>query len=391
MTDIEPLPVDVSLFVPEAGDRPVEDPGARPRAGFCANQMAGGPIAPGRPETEVRPTRAALDLSRRWPAGTKLNVVFLNGADAWGATIRRAVRRIAPLWSDYADVAFDFDQPTAHVTVNLLPLPRLGIGYGTYSCYLGLDCLSVIRQGMPAMNLVFHPSLANDPAFLEEEFRRVILHEFGHCLGFIHEHMRPDRPIVWDEGALSATFGAPPNSWSPQTIREQIVDVYRGGTLESGLFDPTSIMMYQFPAGLARYADGSPFVSPNNAALSPMDKVLANMAYPKPGTTQPAEGVLVAGDPPKPGAIAEAGQAAVYRFHPAQPGVFVVKTEGATPLLLSIQRDRGAAAGRLFAAEGTNMNMPILLTESRDYFVAVRHARPLTGAGDFKISIQASA
>ena len=389
MAAMDPLPVDVSPFIPEGEGGPATPLDLPPAMGYCANQAAGGPIDPRRPETEARPSRAALDLSKRWPTGSRLHVGFLNGADAWGSRIRQAVRDIAPTWSDYADVAFDFDQPTAHITVNVLPLPQLGIGYGTYCSYLGSDCLGVVRQGgQPAMNLVFHPSLASDPAFLRAEFSRVILHEFGHALGFIHEHMRPDRPIVWDEAAANRVFGAPPNNWSPRTIREQIIDVYRGGPIEAGMFDPSSIMMYQFPAGLARYADGSPFESPNNVALSPMDKVMANLAYPKAGVAQPAEAALVAGDPPKAGAIATAGQVARYRFRPAKPGLFAIRAEGVTPLLLSVQRDRDSAAGRLYAAEGSNLSMTVRLTESRDYFVAVRHAKPLSGTGEFRISVR---
>jgi hypothetical protein len=392
MAAMDPLPVDASPFIAEEIGAPAPILDTPPALGLCANQMAGGPIDPIRPETEVRPSRAAIDLSKRWPAGAKLNVVFLNGTDAWGSRIRRAVREIAPIWSDYADVRFDFDQPTAHITVNLQPLPRLGIGYGTYSAYLGADCLSVVRQGgQPAMNLVFHPSLASNPAWLQQEFSRVILHEFGHALGFVHEHMRPDRPIVWDEAAANRVFGSPPNNWSPRTVREQIIDVYKGGPIESGAFDPSSIMMYQFPAGLARYADGTPFESPNNTGLSAMDKVLASLAYPKAGVDQPAEATLVAGDPPKAGDIATPGQVARYRMRPARPGVFTFRAEGQAPLLLSVQRNRDSAGGLLYAEEGANPSLTIRLTQSRDYYVSVRHAKPTSGVAAFQVSARATA
>ena len=386
MADFDPLPVDLSKFVPEGGERPTEFPDAAPAAGFCSNQSFGGPFIPERPETEVPPTKAALDLSKRWRDGAKLQVVFLNGTDVWGATIRQAVRNLAPTWSDYANVTFDFDQPTAHVTINLLPQP--GVPIGTYNCWMGVDCLQAVRQGRQSMNLVFNPALANDPNRLQEEFRRVILHEFGHCLGFIHEHMRPDGPIVWDEAALNRTFGVPPNSWTPQMIRQQIVDAYRGGPLSSSAFDLKSIMMYQFPPGLARYEDGRAFDTPNNTVLTPMDKVMANVAYPAEGAGELAEALLKVDGPSKAGEIAEPGQVARYRFTIDTPGVHVVKTEGATPLLLSIQRERDEADGRLFAVEGTNLAQPVRFTEARDYYVAVRHAKPMRGVGAFKVSVE---
>ena len=65
--------------------------------------------------------------------------------------------------------------------------------YGTYSSYLGTDARRYARTGRASMNLVFDP---DDPQNDDDEFHRVILHEFGHALGLIHEHMRPDRPLV---------------------------------------------------------------------------------------------------------------------------------------------------------------------------------------------------
>jgi len=64
---------------------------------------------------------------------------------------------------------------------------------------------------------------------MEREFNRVIRHEFGHALGFIHEHMRPDRNLTWHWDVLRAQFGA---FWNDQTIQAQIVDFYRGGSLK---------------------------------------------------------------------------------------------------------------------------------------------------------------
>ena len=101
-----------------------------------------------------------------------------------------------------------------------------------------------------------------------------------------------------------------------------------------------------------------------------------------------AERARPAGARPKAGAIGAAGQVARYRFRPATPGLFAIRAEGVTPLLLSVQRDRDSAADRLYAAEGSNLSMTVRLTESRDYFVAVRHAKPLSGTGEFRISVR---
>jgi hypothetical protein len=38
--------------------------------------------------------------------------------------------------------------------------------------------------------------LANTP---DQEYSRVVLHEFGHALGAIHEHQHPAAGIPWDK------------------------------------------------------------------------------------------------------------------------------------------------------------------------------------------------
>jgi hypothetical protein len=360
----------------------------RPKHGLCANQPNGGPFLPNRPETLARPTRAMADLSTRWDNGKTLDVSFLNGDDSWGQVVRDAVRRLAPTWSNYANLKFDFDQPSAHIAVNLVP--SVSTPYGTYSCYLGTDCLARFRQGIPSMNLVFDPALDDYADFREQEFQRVILHEFGHALGLIHEHMRPDRPMTWDEDALLQAFGpGTPCNWPVEMIRSQIENFYSVGVTAGTGFDLTSIMMYEFPAGMAFYSDGSPFQTPNNTALSPMDKVLANLIYPATGVARPDEVALVPGDPPVPGSIQAPGQVARYRFHAAAAGLYDITAGGDTPVLLSVLARRGDPAGSLLANEGAGVSVSFpAIDANKDYFIEVRHATPMTGTGPFSISIR---
>ena len=81
--------------------------------------------------------------------------------------------------------------PSAMTSIAFEPTPQAD--YGTYSSYLGTDSRRFSRTGRPSMYLVFDPDDANNT---DQEFQRVILHEFGHALGLIHEHMRPDRPLL---------------------------------------------------------------------------------------------------------------------------------------------------------------------------------------------------
>lgn len=78
----------------------------------------------------------------------------------------------------------------------------------------------------------------------------VSTHEIGHSLGLPHEHQSPFSGIVWNTEAVYNTFAAPPNSWTKEVIDSNILDKLDQKEVEGSLWDPDSIMEYQFEEGL---------------------------------------------------------------------------------------------------------------------------------------------
>jgi serralysin len=142
-------------------------------------------------------------------------------------------------------------------------------GDGSWS-YLGTMCQQ-IPSGEPTMNYGWLVPDSDD-----DELRRVVLHEFGHAFGLIHEHQNPNRPIAWNRAAVIADLSGPPNNGDEATIENNIFKRYDLAELSSTPVDADSIMMYPIPA--AWTTDG--FSAAMNEELSETDKNFIRDAYP---------------------------------------------------------------------------------------------------------------
>lgn len=203
--------------------------------------------------------------------------VSFNGGDT---ELHRAIADVASEWSKYANVEFDFGyNPTNDAYRTWVPDDtssiRVGFSDPGYWSYLGTDSQDpeLCKPGDITLNL---------QAFdieLPANWRTTVLHEFGHALGFHHEHQSPAANCDFDWERLYAYLAGPPNFWSKEQVDFNLKQLPAGGLTYSP-HDKQSIMHYSFPAWMFLSGTASPCYVDEPRGLSEQDKTMATKAYP---------------------------------------------------------------------------------------------------------------
>jgi hypothetical protein len=194
--------------------------------------------------------RMALVKDATWGLGAILRVMFMNGDPA----VRKRVEKQAQEWTNHANVTLLFgDDPDADIRISF----HLK---GSWS-FIGKQAKG-IPTSKPTMNYGWLTSSSTD-----DEVRRVVLHEFGHALGCIHEHQNPAGGIQWNKPAVYTYFAGPPNKWSPEQVDQNLFKPYDKDLTVHTKLDRDSIMMYPIPKAFT--LDG--FEVGMNKTLSPTD------------------------------------------------------------------------------------------------------------------------
>jgi serralysin len=205
----------------------------------------------------------ALLAGTMWENGRTLKVSFMDGE----TDVQARVEPLAHIWSKYANIKFDFGNH-AH--------PEIRISFASRGSWskAGTDAL-LVPDHKPTMNFGWLT-----PESPDADYERVVVHEFGHALGAIHEHQNPDAGIPWDEDKVYAYYTGPPNNWSKAEVFHNLIRKYSESITKFSEFDEKSIMLYPIPNEhtIGNYQVGW------NRRLSAQDKKFIGEMYPFPRT-----------------------------------------------------------------------------------------------------------
>ncbi|KAK0650804.1 hypothetical protein QBC41DRAFT_389966 [Cercophora samala] len=206
---------------------------------------------------------AVIDITKKWPVGKKLRICFMDGTD----DIHRKVEEYAREWEGFVNLRFQFGHPVKDSDVRISFDPMY-FDDGSWSC-LGTSALDAVYSGKATMYLV-----PNDGP----EFRSTVLHEFGHMLGFEHEHQSPHASgcFRWNEEAVKKDVAKKPSEDIGSKF--DYFHIHQGPDNESTAFDPNSIMIYK----IYPHWTTNGWSCPSATVLSDLDKSFATQHYPFP-------------------------------------------------------------------------------------------------------------
>ena len=208
---------------------------------------------------------------------------------------RSFVRMIAPQWSQYgrarfANIRFEFVEfGAADIRISFVPALAKDEKTGKMvwvwlaDSFVGTDSKYTTNQSVKTMTLG-----CPDWDYMDhDEKRRVVLHEFGHALGFAHEHQNKNAPIQWNEqGVLDYYYDK--MRWTPEDTKQYVLNPLGEDQYNFSKFDPKSIMLYAI-SPIRKIGDKAYRLTFNDVAgqfntdLSKEDRAAISRMYPIPG------------------------------------------------------------------------------------------------------------
>ena len=211
------------------------------------------------------PQRIAVLTTAYWgTSGVKLTVGFLDNPET---ALKKRILGHMNAWNKNANVTFTLTNQKDDADVRI---SRVGGKDGGYWSYVGTQ-IKTIAKGEATMNLEAFTMKTED-----SEFFRVVRHETGHTIGFVHEHMRRELVKKIDRKKAIAFF-LREDGWDEQETTDQVLTPIEDATIKGTTADPKSIMCYQIPGEITK--DGKPIIG--GLDIDESDYSFAATIYPK--------------------------------------------------------------------------------------------------------------
>jgi hypothetical protein len=195
---------------------------------------------------------------KQWSVGEVIDIAFIGGTSKQRNTVMQHAEELRK----YANVTFNWNAKMNKSDVRISFVQNAGAW-----SYIGTDAV-FIPKNKATMNL----------GWLDKQ---VVLHEFCHMLGMGHEHSNPKGAIKWNRERVIKDLSGPPNNWDLRTIENNVLNAVNPATVDATQFDPSSIMLYTFPAEWTLDGKGTH----KNMELSETDKAHLRKLYPITATT----------------------------------------------------------------------------------------------------------
>jgi len=247
-------------------------------------------------EVDTTKPRGVGDNYHTWQNGSVLLVKFMSGGSQ---VIREKVIQNAKEWEKYANISFKFVPDSTSTTDLRIQLGR-GKGHnsavGTEARFrpqsqqtINFDTLFFADQEYYLQRLknkgIMPPynwnhlitEMKEDPNHWNlKELRRVVMHEFGHVLGLLHEQSYPGA-IHWKKTDSVYDYYSRTQGWNKDKVDFNVFNVANQFYTNGTQYDPLSIMHYAIESW--QTTDG--YSKEDNFELSEGDKKLVEALYPK--------------------------------------------------------------------------------------------------------------